>query len=222
MKLPALRLIQNGTIAALAGASVYLGIELSALNSKVQEHPSIEQLNSVQSHIDQVDSQLDDLRKTSIASVEDWQESDQEIRDMLGELRREAEQPSDIEALQLELTQLSATMQSVQAQMQDLRAVVNNRLATATAPPADRTSPPSRKEPRAAKNIFPPFNTFAVESRGGEFFLAVSPIGATQLENVELLRPYRSYMGWKLDALDPGEARFERPDGSPFTARIRR
>lgn len=64
MKLPALRLIRNGTLAALAGASVYLGIELSALNSKVQEHPSIEQLNSIQSHIDQVDSQLDWMHLT--------------------------------------------------------------------------------------------------------------------------------------------------------------
>jgi uncharacterized coiled-coil protein SlyX len=221
VKLPALSLIQNVTLVALSVVSVCLGMQVSALTSEVQKHPSNEQLTSVQEHVDRIDSELDDLRKTSVASFEDWQERDQETRGRLEELSQMSEQSTNVEALLHDLAEMSAEMQNMQAQMQALNAAINNRSTSAPASQSVGKPPASSQKTRANKKASPPFNTLAVESRGGELFLAVSPVGSTNLNDVELLRPSRTFMGWRLNTLAPSEAHFGHPDGSTFTAQVR-
>lgn len=221
MKRPVLWFIQNGALAALAGASLYLAIQQSLLTSEVQKRPYIEQFTHLQEHVDRVDSLLDDLRNTSLASLDQLQENDQNLQERLEKLNQAHQQYPDVEGLQHDLAELSADVQSMQAHMQTLKMAIDHRSLTPSPSQAIRPLQASGKQSQAHKKVPPPFNILAVDFRGGELFLAVSPVGSTQLNSVELLRPSHSYMGWKLDALAPGEARFDRPDGSRFTVRVR-
>lgn len=221
MRLAVLSSVQNGALIVLACTSLYLALQLSTLNSEMQQHPSNEQLISLQEDIDRVDSLVDDFKKMSLATSADQQASNREIRIELEELDQALRQSPDIEVLQLELTELSADMKSMQAQILTLKTAIEASPAPTAPPGVISQSPAPLRKKSTTGETSPPFQILGVESRGNELFLAVSPMGLSHLANVELLRPSHSFMGWRVKTLALAEAQFRRPDGKFFTAQIR-
>lgn len=221
MRLTVLSTVQNGALIVLACTSLYLALQLSTLNSEMQQHPSNEQLTSLQEDIDRVDSLVDDLKKMSLATSADQQASNREIRIELEELGKALRQPPDIEVLRLELAELAANMKSMQGQILTLKAAIEARPALTVRPGVISQSPAPLRKKSTTVETSPPFQILGVESRGNELFLAVSPMDLSHLANVELLRPSHSFMGWRVKTLALVEAQFRRPDGKFFTAQIR-
>lgn len=221
MRLAVLSTVQNGALILLACTSLYLALQLSTLNSEMQQHPSNEQLTSLQEDIDRVDSLVDDLKKMSLATSADQQANNREIRIELKELGQALQQPPDIEVLQLELAELSADLKSMQAQVLTLKTAIEARPAPTVRSGISGQSPAPLRKKSTTGETSPPFQILGVESRGNELFLAVSPMDLSHLANVELLRPSHSFMGWRVKTLALAEAQFRRPDGKFFTAQIR-
>lgn len=71
------------------------------------------------------------------------------------------------------------------------------RLRSPAPTAAPRPAPPVETTPPE-----PPFDVVGVELRGGERYLAISPMGATDLPRVRLLRQGDTEAGWKLDAIE--------------------
>lgn len=221
IRIAVLSSVQNGALILLACTSLYLALQLSTLNSEMQQYPSNEQLTSLQEDIDRVDSLVDDLKKMSLATSADQQANNREIRIELEELGEALRQPPDIEVLQLELAELAADLKSMQAQVLTLKTAIETRPAPTVRPGVSGQSPAPLRKKSTTGETSPPFQILGVESRGNELFLAVSPMDLSHLANVELLRPSHSFMGWRVKTLALAEAQFRRPDGKFFTAHIR-
>ncbi|NWB98362.1 hypothetical protein HX882_20910 [Pseudomonas gingeri] len=99
--------------------------------------------------------------------------------------------------------------------------------ASATSGAESASSPPSEPvvkkrrparttsgSPVPVKSARLPFILLGMESRGGETFLAVAPMGFSRLGDIQLLRPESVFLGWRLRSLEPGKAHFVRPNGT--------
>ena len=212
---------QNGALLLLSGTALYLCMQLSALSTDIQHMPTRERLEQVQQQLSEIDVELDRLRQASVMASADYQLSEGAIRKKLNELDQRQAPSVDIQQLQHALATLTAEAERTQAQLQALKVMIEMR------PPSGPTkvaSPASRKAKRRENSHRPdslPFNILGLEVRGGESFLALAALNAYRLDDVQLLRPAGSYLGWKLDALTTGEARFKRPDGSSHSLAIK-
>lgn len=215
--LPAL---QNGTLVLLTGAALFLGAQLSALSSAVKQTPSIDQFESTQQRLEEMNAKLEALEQIGFVTEEAFRIRELTLQEQLDVLNRTNEQPADVLALQRDLGDLAAQVQLFDTQLLTLKTVIDGLPPLAAFPSAP--SPPRTPNRKVITNKPAPlpFNILGVESRGGVMFLAVAATGMTRLDDVELLRITGSYLGWRLDALLPDTARFRRPDGSSHNVTI--
>jgi len=221
MKRPALfSAIQGVTLILLAGTAVYLGSKLSTLSNAVESMPSHEGLESIQLHLKRVDTELDGLQ--SCVTEADFQVAQKTLLQRLETLAADRSQATVISGLAALTTQVENTESTLLV----LKAAVETRPSPATAPVPSSAAAlrPSSTSPKAVHprkaNVRPPFTLVGLESRGGELFLAVALTGVRRLEEIELLRPGRVFLGWRLESLEPGKARWIRPDGGSLTVSI--
>lgn len=221
MKRPALfSAIQGVTLILLAGTAVYLGSKLSTLSNAVESMPSHEGLESIQLHLKRVDTELDGLQ--SCVTEADFQVAQKTLLQRLETLAADRSQATVISGLAALTTQVEYAEGALLA----LKATVASppSPATVSAPSSAAARGSSSTVPKAVRprktNVQPPFTVVDLESRGGELFLAVALAGVRRLDDVELLRPGRVFLGWRLDALEPGKARWIRPDGGSLTVSI--
>lgn len=225
MKRPTLfSAIQGATLILLAGTAVYLGGKLSTLSSVVESMPSHEGLESIQLHLKRVDTELDSLQ--SCVTEADFQVAQKTLLQRIETLAADRSVATVVSGLAALTTQVENT----EGALLVLKAAVETRPSPATAPvpssaAALRSSStvskavrPRRTDTTASARL--PFTVVGPESRGGELFLAVALTGVRRLEDIELLRPGRVFLGWRLDALEPGKARWIRPDGGSLTVSI--
>ena len=67
----------------------------------------------------------------------------------------------------------------------------------------------------------PPFTVIGFEQRGGESFLAVSPLQSNRLADISLLSKGDTQNGWQLSAMEAGRAHFVLPNGKRHVLNIR-
>lgn len=216
--LPAL---QNGTLVLLSGTALFLGMQLSALSSAVQQAPSSDQFETTQQRLEEVNTKLEALQQMDFMTSEVFRVRELMLQEQLDELNRAKDQSIDVQVLQRELGDLTAQVQLFDPQLQALKTAID-RLPPLTASPST-VSPPRHSQRRAITNkpAALPFKILGVESRGGVMFLVVAATTLNRLDDVELLRATSSYLGWRLDALLPDIARFRRPDGSSHDVKIK-
>lgn len=215
--LPAL---QNGTLALLTGAALFLGAQLSALSSAVKQTPSSDQFESFQLHLEEVNAKLEALEQMGFVTEEAFRIRELTLQEQLDALNRTNEQSADVQALRRDLGDLAEQVQLFDTRLQALKNAIDSLRPLAASPAAASTPRPSQPKALANKPAALPFIILGVESRGGVMFLAVAPTDLTRLDDVELLRITGSYLGWRLDALLPDTARFRRPDGSSHNVTI--
>lgn len=215
--------IQGVTLILLAGTAVYLGNKLSTLSDAVESMPSHEGLESIQLHLKRVDVELDGLQ--SCVTEADFQVAQKTLLQRLETLAADRSVTTVVSGLAALTTQVENTEGALLA----LKAAAETRPSPATAPEpssaalrSSSTVPkivrPRRTNTTASARL--PFTVEGLESRGGELFLAVALTGGRRLGDIELLRPGRMFLGWRLEALEPGKAQWIRPDGGSLTVSI--
>lgn len=215
--LPAL---QNGTLALLTSAALFLGAQLSALSSAVKQTPSSDQFESFQLHLEEVNAKLEALEQMGFVTEEAFRNRELTLQEQLDVLNRTNERSADVQALRRDLGDLAEQVQLFDTRLQALKNAIDSLRPLAASPAAASTRRTSQPKALANKPAAPPFNILGVESRGGVMFLAVAPTDPTRLDDVELLRITGSYLSWRLDALLPDTACFRRPDGSSHNVTI--
>ncbi|KIH84092.1 hypothetical protein [Pseudomonas batumici] len=223
MKRPTLySAIQGATLILLVGTAVYLGGKLSTLSTVVASTPSREGLDSIQLHLKKVDAELKGLQSQSCVTEADFQIAQQALLQRVEALAADR----SVETVVSGLAALTTQVESTEGALLTLKAAVEAPPAPATAPrpssavaPGSSSTVPKAVRPRKT-SARPPFTVVGLESRGGELFLAVALTGVRRLEDIELLRPGRVFLGWRLEALEPSKARWIRPDGGSFTVSI--
>ncbi|WP_248800910.1 hypothetical protein [Pseudomonas sp. MWU13-2105] len=227
MKRPTLfSIIWGATLILLAGTTVYLGSKLSTLSSAVKSMPSHEGLESIQLHLKKVDTELEGLQSLSCVTEADFQAAQKSVLQRLEALAAER----SVETVVSGLTALTTQVESTEGALLALKAAVEAPSSPITTPPpssaAERGSSstaPKVSRPRktgTSKSVRLPFTLVGLESRGGELFLAVALTGVRRLEDIELLRPGRVFLGWRVEAFEPGKSRWIRPDGGSLIVSI--
>jgi len=223
MKRPTLySAIQGATLILLVGTAVYLGGKLSTLSTVVAATPSHEGLDSIQLHVKRVDAELKGLQSLSCVTEADFQVAQQVLLQRVEALAADR----SVETVVSGLAALTTQVENTEGALLTLKAAVEAPPSPVTAPiPASAVAPgssstaPKAIRPRKTSSR-PPFTVVGLESRGGELFLAVALTGMRRLEDIELLRPGRVFLGWRLEALEPSKARWIRPDGGALTVSI--
>lgn len=216
--LPAL---QNGILVLLTGAALFLGAQLFALSSAVQQVPSSNQFESTQQRLEEVNAKLEALEQMGFVTEEAFRTRELTLQEQLDELNRTIDRSVDVQVLQRDLGDLAAQLQLFDTQLQALKTIVQDLPSLAASPVAAPLPRPTQRRVVTHKPAPLPFNILGIESRGGVMFLAVATTDLAHLDDVELLRVTRSYLGWRLDALLPDTARFKRPDGSSHDVKIK-
>ncbi|OPA89664.1 hypothetical protein BFW86_14410 [Pseudomonas fluorescens] len=220
MNRPSLASLQNGALALLSLASLYLLIEVAELSAAIEGRPSTDQLQALQLQLDRLDSEVNDPKQPGFVTLEDFEFNQQTLTERLDALDQAPEHSESIEQLQEDLAALSEDVMSAKTQLLRLETAMENRTAAARKLIEPRLTKPATTLP-ARKPASLPFNILGVDSRGGEIFLAVAAFDLSHLADVVLMRPSASFMGWRLNALLPDEAHFVRPDGSTHLVTIR-
>lgn len=220
MNHPSLATLQNGVLVLLSVASLYLLTEVTALSKAIEGRPSTDQLEALQLQLDRLDAEVNDPKHHAFVTVEDFEFNRLTITERLDALGQALGHSEGIAPLQEELSALSADVINVKAQLLRLETAMENRPVSSPKPVMPRlTKPATVLSPSKPATL--PFSILGVDSRGGEIFLAVAAFDISQLADVVLMRPSTSFMGWRLNALLPEEARFIRPDGSSHIVMIR-
>lgn len=106
-----------------------------------------------------------------------------------------------------ELLMLRTTVEALDIRLSGLQRT-QNIPHKVSSPTGASTRPNAASHPKAAP---PPFTAIAIESRGGQKFLSVAPIGSTQLHQINLIRLGDTVPGtsWVLRSLNAQAAQFE-------------
>jgi len=220
-RLPLLPAIQNGTLVLLTGASLFLGVQLAALSTAVQQLPLSDEFANSQQRLQEIATELDGLQQMDFVTSEDFRTREHAVQEKLKALAHAQERSSDAQEMQHELKDLAAHVQSAQDQLLALKAVVESLQVRTPPSPVTAAQRLAQRKTLTEKPAALPFNILGVESRGGALFLTVAAMGVTRLDDVELMRVGGSYLGWRLDSLMPDSARFRRPDGSSHNVTIK-
>lgn len=145
-----------------------------------------------------LDGQLQTLNRQYQARAALLESQGQEIGVIKAGMASTASQ-QEIAALADRLNDLAAELSAVKA-----RPVVVASPRPAPPPP----SPRPRPKPAIPKQLTPPFTPLGIESRGGERFLSVSPLGSSSLGQVRLLGVGDRFGSWRLQRLDLVSAEF--------------
>lgn len=116
------------------------------------------------------------------------------------------EQVSELKAvLEARLTELDAQLvDRVQvSDLQVLRDVVASLGVSMQKLEAEKTTQrPSKRPPAKIIPKIPPFTVHGIEVRGGQRFVAISPLGTGGPEHIQLLRIGDQHLGWRLEAIE--------------------
>jgi hypothetical protein len=189
----------------LAGLLINQWWDLRELASRTTEtsplSASIETLDQQQTLLRE---DVDALSDGRFVSAELYQAEKNIIGRELVALKRPAADTALLQSLQQDLLAIKADVEVLQKALQEVR-----RLAEQTPPSVVKKTP---RPPKPSKPSVP-FTMLGIEHRGGESFLAVSPLQNAQLQDVQLLRPGESRAGWQLRSLTSTKAQFGLPNG---------
>lgn len=149
-------------------------------------------------------SDVDALSDGRFVTMEKYKADKKVIGAELLALQHPAADTALLQSLQQDLLALKADVEVVQKALQEVRRLAEQ---TPTLVIKKTARPPKPSKPPV------PFSVLGVEHRGGESFLAVSPLQNTQLQDVQLLRPGDSRAGWQLRSLTSTKAQFGLPNG---------
>lgn len=211
---PNVVLIHSVLLFVLAAFTVSQALKLSELSSNFESVPTT---SNIEGMIDQqvaLRTDLDKLEAKEFVSAAQYENDRLEFRQQIETLVRPL--PSvGYQQLREDLSSLALEVDRAKQSLADLQKTAVSR----PIPPAQASM--GKPKPGRPKSIAPPFTVIGLEWRGGESFLAVSPVQANRLADISLLRGGDAYSGWQLSALEAGQAQFVLPDGSRHVLNIR-
>lgn len=218
-------LVQGATVLLVIGCALLFTCKLARLSKAVQAQQATEQIQDLQQQLQRIDHELQGMQPFKGVLKEDFQDAQQSLLKRVGAVEAATR---TLDNLASHLTAISARVQNTEGTLLVLKAAVEKCPSTCAAP-----TPPAgaaagarpRMKGRPTKPVSPkpgpaPFTLLGLESRAGEWFLAVLPKGLQQLGDVRLLRPGMLFQGWRLTALEAGKAHWVRPDGAATTVSI--
>ncbi|WP_095101713.1 hypothetical protein [Pseudomonas sp. Irchel 3A5] len=159
-------------------------------------------------------SDLDALGSRDLVHGAQYRKDHEFLHRRITSLAKQGPDETALRTLQTDLIALSANVEVVQRELEEVKRLATQQtisVATEAAPVAKKVRP---KKPLAS------FTIIDLEYRGGESFLAVSPLHNAQLQDIQLLRPNESRDGWMLKALTPNSASFALPDGRSHDVKL--
>jgi hypothetical protein len=207
-------LIYGVLLFVLAAFTVSQALKLSELDDAFESVPKVSNLDGVIEQQAALRTELEVLEAKDFITATQYQSDRLELNQQIDSLGHSLTSP-DVQILHEELNSLALEVDVVKQDLMQLQKAA----ATAPAPTASPAQTKSRQT--APQAITPPFTVIGLEWRGGESFLAVSPTHAPRLADVSLLRAGDSLDGWRLFAIEPGQARFALPNGRRHVLNIR-
>jgi hypothetical protein len=159
-------------------------------------------------------SDLDALVGRDFIDVAQYRTDQESLARKLVQIAKPKADEATLLSLKTDLLALHANVEAMQKELAEVRRMADLRPQSVVKPATLLTV---RKKPR---KLSVPFALIGLEYRGGESFLAVSPLQNAQLQNVQLLRPGDSQEGWRLETLTSENAHFILPDGRRHVAKL--
>lgn len=206
-------LIHGVLLFVLAAFTVSQALKLSELDDAFESVPKVSNLDGVIEQQAALRNELEVLEAKDFITATQYQSDRIELNQQIESLGPSLTYP-DVQILREELNSISLEVDVIRQGLIQLQ-----KAAAAPIPTARPTQAKSRST--SPKAINPPFTVIGLEWRGGESFLAVSPMHAARLADVSLLRAGDALDGWRLSAIEPGQARFVLPNGSRHVLNIR-
>ncbi len=177
----------------IAGALIYQQRALDQLAELVRRSSSDNQLQTLDKRMAELEQSLAAVQKqpraASLAQLTEMQKALNQRFSALDTQLTERALASDLQAVHDATTALGASVQQLEAL---------------------KPAPHTVKRPTMRPALkAPPFTIQGIEVRGGQSFLAISPLDQSAPEHVQLLRVGDGYQGWRLEALKPNAAVFK-------------
>lgn len=177
----------------IAGALVYQQRSLEQLADSVQHSSTTSQVQVLDERVTALEQFKDaQLKRPKAVTLEQVSELKAILDARLTELDAQLAdriQVSDLQVLRDVVASLGVSMQKLEAEKLAQR-------------PAKR--PASKPGPKA-----PPFSVQGIEVRGGQKFVAISPLGSVGPEQIQLLRVGDQHLGWRLEVIEPQAVVFQ-------------
>ncbi|MDG6398419.1 hypothetical protein QCD79_00285 [Pseudomonas quasicaspiana] len=200
-------------VLALVLATQWWGLRKVVKQTELQE-----QSGSLEMLAQQQETLRLDLDAFGERELVDWTQyrSDHEfLHRRITSLAKQGTDEPTLRALQTELISLSSNVEVMQKELEEVKRLAAQQPISVAKPAA-----PAPKKVGLKKPLTPPFTLIGLEHRGGESFLAVSPLHNAQLQDIQLLRPKESRDGWLLKTLTPNSASFALPDGRSHDVKL--
>lgn len=200
-------------VLALVLTTQWWGLRKVVKQTELQEQSgSLEILTQQQ---ETLRSDLDALGNKKVVDAAQYQSDQETLIRKITLLAKPGTEETTLRALQTDLVALSANVEIAQRELEEVK-----RLATQQQTFVAKAAVPAAKKVRLKQPINSPFTIIGLEHRGGESFLAVSPLQNAQLQDIQLLRPNESRDGWRLKALTRYSASFALPDGRSHDVKL--
>ncbi|WP_431819416.1 hypothetical protein [Burkholderia sp. F1] len=190
-RMPLLRLATAAWLLALSSGLVIVMQDVHKLSAPPAPSPLAGQIDALTARVGQAEQQLAAIKRQPAPLAPE----------ALTAARTERE---------TRLTQVEASL-AARADAQALEALQTRveklEASPARAPMAAATGRPTPTPAKPVK-VLPPFQVLGVELRGGQRFLTVAPLDATNLNQSRLLRVGESDGGWTLESIDATQASF--------------
>ncbi|MCD5986477.1 hypothetical protein KDX30_01050 [Pseudomonas sp. CDFA 553] len=193
-------------VLALVLATQWWGLRKVVKQTELQEQSGSLEMLAQQQETLRLD--LDTLGERELVDWTQYRSDHEFLHRRITSLAKQGTDEPTLRALQTELISLSSNVEVMQKELEEVKRLAAQQPISVAKPAA-----PAPKKVRLKKPLTPPFTLIGLEHRGGESFLAVSPLQNAQLQDIQLLRPNESHDGWLLKALTPGSASFTLPDG---------
>lgn len=183
------------TLAGLmvAGALVYQQRSLEQMAESVQHSSTASQVQALDERLAALEQFKNaELKRPKAVTLEQLSELKAVLEARLTELDAQLAgraQISDLQVLRDIVASLGISMQKLEAEK-----------------PAERPAkrPASKPTPKA-----PPFSVQGIEVRGGQRFVAISPLGNFGPDHIQLLRVGDQHLGWRLESIEPQAVVFQ-------------
>ncbi|WP_426139222.1 hypothetical protein [Pseudomonas sp. DWP3-1-2] len=200
-------------VLTLALATQWWGLRKVVKQTELQEQSGSLEILAQQQETLRTD--LDALASRKIVDAALYQTDQETLNRKVTLLAKPSTDDTTLHALQTDLIALNASVELVQKELEEVK-----RIATQQPISMVKAAAPATKRVRLKIPLAPPFTIIGLEHRGGESFLAVSPLQNAQLQDIQLLRPNESRDGWLLKALTPDSASFRLPDGRSHDVKL--
>lgn len=213
-------------LVGLIGWSGYQQLQIFHLNTEIATTANRDSINAVTQRLNGLDDRIDAVGKLKPVTEEDFRAGQQALSNridavqaLVRQIQQDTQTAAHSAASMQEVITLEAKFEGLQTNIQELVAA-KTTVKPPIAPLKPKLATQARKGGPLVKPIesAPPFSVIGVEYRGGERFLAVAPLGSTQLSQLYLVRPGDTIGGsnWKLSGLDDTHAQFN-INGAPRT-----